>query len=365
MSAAAQEITGNPVMQLRSIPPERAALSTRLLGCGEYLLHQDGEARLELRADVAQHVPHATTVELGHAHGRIRLVLTAEHGSAAIGDRTWHDFDGDARLLAWALAYERLLTQLADVLGSPLLPVELLPAPGAAADLWHWVGFEHAHGERASSSGLLGLDRAMMEALAAAPGWVREDSSATASRRDAVPLPCHVSLAPLWLPAAGLRGLEPGDVLLAGHRDAVLATLRLCACTGVPSIDHRHAWLAACGSEGLAITRPLTEAELRNDAMTEDTSIEPTPDEDSAPDETDVRDTIPVRVDVVLEALQLSLGELAGLGAGQVLSLAQPVDNATVSLRANGRVIGSGELVSLGELLGVKITRIGGDNGFQ
>lgn len=360
MSAAATETTGKPAMQLRSIPPERAALSTRLLGCGEYLLHQDGDARLELRADVAQQVPHATTVELGHAHGRIRLVLAAEHGSAAIGDRTWHDFSGDARLLAWAIAYERLLTQLADVLGSPLLPLELQPAPGAAADLWHWVGFEHAHGEHASASGLLGLDRAMMEALAAAPGWVREDASTTSSRRDAVPLPCHVSLAPLWLPAAGLGGLEPGDVLLAGRRDAVLATLRLCACSGVPSIDHRYAWLAACGSEGLAITRPLTEVELRNDAMTDDTSIEPTPGEPG-----DVRETIPVRVDVVLETLQLSLGELARLGAGQVLNLGQPVDSATVSLRANGRVVGSGELVSLGELLGVKITRIGGDSGFQ
>lgn len=360
MSAAATEITGQPAMQFRPIPPERAALATRLLGCGEYLLHRSGDARLELRADVEQHAPHATTIELGHAHGRVRLVLTAERGSAAIGDRTWHDFGGDARLLAWSLAYERLLTQLADVFGSPLLPLELLPAPGATADLWHWVGFEHAHGEQAGASGLIGLDRTMMEALAAAPGWIHEDASATSSRRDAVPLPCHVSLAPLWLPAAGLNGLEPGDVLLAGRRDAVLATLRLCARSGTPSIDHRHAWLAACGGEGLTITRPLTEAELRNDAMTDDTPLEPTPDEPG-----DVRDTIPVRVDVVLEALQLSLGELARLGAGQVLSLAQPVDNATVSLRANGRAVGSGVLVSLGELLGVKITRIGGESGFQ
>ncbi len=90
-----------------------------------------------------------------------------------------------------------------------------------------------------------------------------------------------------------------------------------------------------------------------------------TTDDRDAADAADPRDTISVRVEFVLDTLSLTLAELDRISAGQILALRRPIDNASVSLRANGKVFGSGQLVSLGESLGVKVTQIGDDLGLQ
>jgi type III secretion system YscQ/HrcQ family protein len=344
---------------LRKIPPERAEAATRLLAAGDRLVRESGGMRLELRPDVAQQPQHATTAVLSHAHGRLSLVVTAERGSASVGDRTWHDFDGDSRLLAWSLAYEPLIAQLSDLLGVPLLPVELLAAPAAPGEVWHWAGFRFERGEDSACEGLVGLDRPALDALAAAEGWTRGEGASRIGRDD-VPLPCRLRLPAQTLPSATLRSLQPGDVLLLGQRASLLAALRLCVDTGAPDVDARHAWAASAEAGGITITRALTEAELRNETMNQDS-----PADAAADDAADARDAIPVRVELLLDTLELSLAELERISAGQVLSLAQPVDGARVILRANGKTFGSGELVSLGELLGVKVTRIGDRRGLQ
>jgi type III secretion system YscQ/HrcQ family protein len=345
---------------LRTIPPERAQAATQLLASGDRLIREADGMHLELRPDVAQQAPHATTAVLTHAHGRISLVVTTEHGSAAVGDRTWHDFEGDSRLLAWSLAYEPLLEQLSDLLGVPLLPVELLPAPSAPGEIWHWAGFRFDRGEDNRCEGLIGLDRAALDAMAGATGWTRGADSASRLGRGDVPLPCRLRLPTQTLPSSTLKALEPGAVLLIGQRVSVVAALRLCVDTGSPDVDMRHAWAASAELGGIIITRSLTEAELRNETMTQDS-----PDDANAIETADVRDAIPIRVELLLDTLELSLAELERISAGQVLSLAQPVDGARVVLRANGKTFGSGELVSLGELLGVKLTRIGDQRGLQ
>lgn len=348
--------------RLRAIPTERATATTRLLAAGDLLLLEDAGTRLELRSNVAQEAPHATTAELNHANGRIGLVLSAEQAGATIGDRSWHDFSGDARLLAWALAYEPLLARLSDLLGTPLLPVELRAAPDPKADVWHWVEFRYGRGERDECRGLLGLDRTTLDALAAAPGWRRADAGARIERDD-VPLPCRLVLPVPDLPAATLRDLAEGDVVLLGSRMLATATLRLFADTGHAALDARHAWLAAAVAGGISITRPLSAAEFRNLAMSENVPEAPVAGADNSA--ADARDTIPVRVELLLDTLNLSLAELGRIGAGQILELRQPVEGARVELRANGKRFGNGELVSLGETLGVKVTRIGDDRGLQ
>lgn len=347
--------------RLRTIPPERAAAVTRLMAAGSRLLVETGGSRLELRSDVAQEAPHATTVELGHANGRIALVLTAEHRVPTIGERSWQDFVGDARLLAWTLAYEPLLTRLSELLGSSLLPAELRTAPNRAADVWHWVEFRYGQDGGEDCRGLIGLDRATLDALTVVPGWHPADADERVEPDD-IPLPCRLLLPITDLTAGTLRELVAGDVVLLGPRSIVTATLRLCAGTGQPALDARYAWLAAAADGGISITRPLSAAEFRNLTMNESPEA---PAADSGEGSTDFRDAIPVRVDLLLDTLTLSLGELGRVGAGQILELRQPVEGARVELRANGKVFGSGELVSLGETLGVKVTRIGDDRGLQ
>src|SRR6187402_458796 len=102
--------------RLASISPQRADVVTRLLVAGERLLREYDDGRIELQSDIAQQAPHAATAVLAHASGRITLALAGEHGSGALGDRNWHDFAGDARLIAWTLAYESLVAHLSDLL---------------------------------------------------------------------------------------------------------------------------------------------------------------------------------------------------------------------------------------------------------
>jgi type III secretion system YscQ/HrcQ family protein len=350
--------------RLPAISPERAAATTRLLAAGDMLVRSDEESRLEVRPDVAQEPPPAATVELSHAHGRTSLVLTAERGSAAIGDRTWHDFSGDARLLAWTLAYDALVARLSDLLGLPLLPVTLQSTPHPSAAVWHWVEFRFTRGDRQECRGLLGLDRTTMATLAAAAGWSRGGDGERPVERNELPLACHLELPASTLTAATLRALNAGDVILLGTRSSVASALRLRVDSGVAALDTRFAWLVTAAPGGIAITRALTPAELRNDTMTIP-ETPPLPDDTGETASTDIRDAIPVRVELVLDSLQLSLAELDRFSAGQILALRQPVEGARVSLRANGKTFASGELVALGDLLGVKIARIGDDLGLQ
>lgn len=80
----------------------------------------------------------------------------------------------------------------------------------------------------------------------------------------------------------------------------------------------------------------------------------------AAPDELDDLDQLPLRLVAELGHFELTLGELRELGEGSVLPVERPLDDS-VLLRINGKRVGSGRLVQLGEKLGVQITRMPGD----
>src|SRR5262249_52384648 len=67
---------------------------------------------------------------------------------------------------------------------------------------------------------------------------------------------------------------------------------------------------------------------------------------------------LPVRLVFELGRLELTLAELEVLGPGHVFALGrdqhQPVD-----ILANGKRIGLGEIVAVGDALGVRVTRLG------
>ncbi len=60
-----------------------------------------------------------------------------------------------------------------------------------------------------------------------------------------------------------------------------------------------------------------------------------------------------------LDTARVSLAELAGLRAGCTLELEQPLAEARVRLVCQGQTLGAGQLVAVGERLGVRITQMG------
>jgi type III secretion protein Q len=74
------------------------------------------------------------------------------------------------------------------------------------------------------------------------------------------------------------------------------------------------------------------------------------------PRDTDL-DDLPVKLVFELGRLELSLGEIRQLVPGALLPLARPLEES-LDIVANGRRIGRGALVQLGDSLGVRITRL-------
>lgn len=68
-------------------------------------------------------------------------------------------------------------------------------------------------------------------------------------------------------------------------------------------------------------------------------------------------DQLPVRLVCEVGRLELSLGELRKLDEGSLLAMSRPVE-AAVDLLVNGRSMGRGRLVEIGDGLGVQIVRL-------
>lgn len=64
---------------------------------------------------------------------------------------------------------------------------------------------------------------------------------------------------------------------------------------------------------------------------------------------------LPVQVQFELGRLEVALSDLAQLQPGYVFALPAHLQGANVAIRANGREVGRGELVAVGDTLGVRL----------
>lgn len=71
-------------------------------------------------------------------------------------------------------------------------------------------------------------------------------------------------------------------------------------------------------------------------------------------------DDLPVRIVFEAGRVELSLGELQRLAPGALVPLDRPVDEP-LDIMANGRRLGRGMLVQIGESLGVRIVSLAGN----
>ncbi|CAG9166928.1 FliM/FliN family flagellar motor switch protein [Cupriavidus pampae] len=156
-----------------------------------------------------------------------------------------------------------------------------------------------------------------------------------------------------------LRGLRVGDVLLGWPLRALFMSgaplhglsLRWGSAQGVQA----HATVSVDGST-LTLESPLT---MTHD--TQDFAVEIAPElevpEHDAPQDLAALDlgpmTVPVRVELV--TLELSLDAIAALHAGSIVELPAPLDGAIVQLVCCGNTVASGQLVAVGDNLGVRI----------
>ncbi|NIC04760.1 type III secretion system cytoplasmic ring protein SctQ [Billgrantia bachuensis] len=165
-----------------------------------------------------------------------------------------------------------------------------------------------------------------------------------------------------------LRGLMPGDVVLLKRPVEALAIAGRPMAEVVEQKDGLKLLTSpsARHGEGLGVPgsaragsdspsqNPLNDDRSRDDMAVDSRNPKPPPTDAAA------LDGLPMRLVCELGRLELTLGELRELGPGSVLPLSRPTEDA-VDLVVNGRPMGRGRLVEIGDSLGVQIVRLTGD----
>lgn len=138
------------------------------------------------------------------------------------------------------------------------------------------------------------------------------------------------------LSLAELRSLQPGDVLMLDCPADADGLLLLAGGHRQARFKSQHSGLQLL--EALQPINPTMENAMGQDA--DDAQL----------------DDVPLTVVCQIGSLEMSLGELRELGEGSVLALPHG-DAQRVELMVNGRCVGRGELVAIGDGLGVRLTR--------
>jgi type III secretion protein Q len=332
--------------RLRRIAPETAAhLRDLFRRRGQLVL--DGEPATNWQFSLARVQPSpALFIDGGHAN--IPLSITDDGWCERLGDREWTDYTSDSRLFAWVLAHSALLEGLGRILREPLMPSSLNEAVLAPADARASVAldFSATAADGRVTRGCISLPPIMIGRLAIHSGWQRAAPPGDAWQH--IPGTLRLELRQIPFYRSVLAASEIGDVLVLGSRSSLWRELYVALVGGRGDVRLRD-WSASYdGARLTLIPAVLTSAK-------ELIMPEPQP---AASVPSGAADNIPVSVDFDLGSMSLPLGELAALKPGYVFELPGNLEKLRVVIRANGTRIGYGELVAVGDVLGVQLLAI-------
>jgi len=272
----------------------------------------------------------------------------------------WSDYSGRSRMLAWSLAHESQLMRLSDGLGTALTPSEVsndVPsdAPAEAADaaehLWLDFIIDDADIEASTPArhrGKLRLPYAWLPRLLdRAEQAFDDDPLPTLGRWRQLPVAVAIQFARPGLRTAQWRALRPGDVIVVGTHSRSLRVWAHAAGWAWPLAGMSDGW--RIDGAALSISHVHRESPAMNDNNASATAATSQIDEDAG------ARNLPVRVEFEIGTIEMSVGELSTLQPGYVFALPAHLEGANVIIRANGRAAGRGEVVAVGETLGVRL----------
>ena len=242
-----------------------------------------------------------------------------------------------------AAALEAALDQaLGAVLALQRGPARIASAEGAGKDdasLSQRFGFLLQHEQQAIHGSLCtnSLGLMLMAGLVAQRPAAQGPLAA-----DALPLVLRAEIGVTVMPASQLATLQAGDAILVGHA-WIAQDAQLWLAAGDWGLRVKHE------DTKLVVTQPFNKAELNMATETET----------AAGESAVALDSLPVRLHFDLGERSITLGEAKALQVGQTLELARPLSQA-VNIRANGALVGTGELVEIDGKLAVSITSLGG-----
>jgi flagellar motor switch/type III secretory pathway protein FliN len=292
---------------------------------------------------------------------RLRLALDGD----AIGFETppldWRSYSDATRLLAWTVCHEPLLNLVRTLFQCDWLPHEVASHDVAPAPDPVCAGFAMHRGDGVRvTTGVVLLDDPALQRLATcAPYSEPRLESPLRGVRAGLPMVLdEFDIAPAELSALGrgsivrldnrtLAGgaarvaIPAADVRLLADVAGMRATVVALAAGSVPQYPpHNH---------GIHMTHensppPLAPAETSRRTSESDCGV--------------AVGTLPVRLTFSAGQITLPFTALADVGPGFVFELGRRLDDQPITVRANDTPIAIGELVVIGDLVGVRITRM-------
>jgi type III secretion protein Q len=335
--------------RIPEVPPLQAEALRGFFAASRHWLLGDGGV---LRFVPAPASADSETFSVDAEGTRLQLRLESDTAvSPAASGLHWSDYAGRARLLAWSLAHETSLMRLSEVLGVSLLPLE--PdgmEPGATEDAV-WLEFSTAHDLHADAGSLRGALRlpvAWLPRLQARAEPVYEDDPLPPlGSLHRLPVPIVLGFDGPMLAPADWQRLRPGDVVVVGSGRM----------PGVQARAARYCWPLAAAPDGWRITSaaqslpsPSEHSTMNDESRNDDTGTATETGSGQA-----VARNLPVQLAFDIGRIEVSIGDLAELQPGYVFALPAHLEGANVVIRANGRAAGRGEVVAVGETLGVRL----------
>jgi type III secretion system YscQ/HrcQ family protein len=321
--------------RLRHLSPQAAA-NLRDLFHGRECLVLDGHPATTWRFGPAPRLqPPAAILE--SAQEKLALSVTDDGWCEPLGARTWWDFTGEARLLAWALAHTGLLEGLGRILREPLMPSALTEGPLPHADTGVTLSFSAATADVRTTTGCVSMSATMLERLGSHGSWRRINTIPPALLK--IPGTLRIELCGIAFSLGVLSACEVGDVLVLGNRGHCWRKMQVCLIARHTETPLRT-WNASYDGAKLTVCSAAMNPPME--------LIMSDPKTGGAAD-------IPVSLDFDLGNVAVPLGELATLKPGYVFELPGNLEGLRVAIRSNGTRIGQGELVAVGDVLGVQL----------
>jgi type III secretion protein Q len=322
--------------RLRRLTPEAAAALRDLFREREYLV-LDGDPETTWRFGPAHSISPPAAI-LDGVHDWLSMSIADDGWCEFLGARAWWDFTGESRLLAWALAHSGLLEGLGRVLREPLMPSALTADPLPHSDSYVALNFSASAADGRTTTGCVSLSAAMVARLVSHAGWQRTGAAEDVWLK--LPAAVRVELRGTVFPLSELSASEIGDVLILGNRTACWGRLHV-TLVGAHGDTRLRSWNACYDGTRLTVIAGVLDSPM--ELLMSD------------PKPSGAADNIPVSLDFDLGNLALPLGELAALKPGYVFELPGSLEKLRVVIRANGTRVGLGELVAVGDVLGVQL----------
>jgi type III secretion protein Q len=336
------KVIGTQPLELRRLGSDDAVALCELFRARDHVV-LDGNPATTWRFEPTQ-VASPSGVILHGAREDVALCINDDGMCDALGERLWSDYGPESQFLAWLLAHHTLLESLGRLLSEPLMPrARGEGSRPVSVSLSIMLAFSVTADDGRVTRGTLGLSPAMTSRLAAHPGWRPRPGFLDPWK--ALPATVRIALSEPSFPLSELQATQIGDVLVLGRRVHCWSHLRLVR-LGARSNALPGAWSASYDGSQIKVERPVSE----NPSVETSETVPP-----------DALARTPVTLEFELGQLTLPLGEIAGLAPGYVFQLPGRLEDARVVIRAGGRVIGRGELVAVGEVLGVQVTALEAD----